>query len=921
MDVTCTSCDVNKFSSTGGTNACFGCPQGRTAPHGSVACSTCPAGTFRVDTPGNKEIYECQPCDVGTFSLAGEVACKFCSSGQYNVEQGQSSCQSCAAGKWNNNKGSKVVLDCNNCMAGKYSTAEGASSSITCIECAPGKTGTVVGATSVDQTCETCVAGRFRPSANDDGSPVDLTSCTLCPRGYHTATTASTLCISCVPGLYQDQTSQELCKNCNVDSFTNSTAAKFCFLCNVGTSTENKKGQSSCLTCNVGSYGKTCSPCLSGEYRGQNDNPSRCLKCAVGQTSTVGSATCQTCDLGKYGDKDGCIECSLGKYQDGRGQTGGCKNCPPDTFNPNPSSTSLSECQPCPSEKTTGTVDGSTKDTACLCRRGDYYQNDQRECIACPNGADCSQRDGILIHQLVPLPGNWRPDALNPTFSACDRCCPHGQCLANVTARNNNATTTFDPDHQCLEGYSGVLCLSCADEYIFRGDTCVACPGGPQFSNALFGLLGFAALIFVVVFVIFARYTKKKKKKKMEKIDVEDTGNRCSGQLKISLTYLQILAAIPGVFPSVPWPQTFIEFTLPLSFVNLDFLTVFAESQCSLAVSFFDAFTLHMMLPAFLVLAVISAYLAAAMCAKTTLNRRKELLSQILILLVLILYPGLATRIFSVFRCQEIPGVEGQLLQADMTIQCYREQHNLFTKISFAFLVLYIFGVPLAIFIVLWRSRKYLHNVDSPHHEIVKSRLGALYLQYEPQYWWFELVIILEKMVMTGAMCVVAQGSALQLVVANIVMLLYMLLVLKTAPFEEDSEDWSSFVGCFALCITTLGGLCLIMDDPLDPTFDSNVMMILLVALNILSMSVQLGIMVLLDCGVWDRLCMRRGKKLDRTSRGRRKSTQILPEETRNIVKSWDVSGANVIAPQPQPPPPIKRSSAVVGTSGKNDEI
>jgi hypothetical protein len=308
-------------------------------------------------------------------------------------------------------------------------------------------------------------------------------------------------------------------------------------------------------------------------------------------------------------------------------------------------------------------------------------------------------------------------------FSACDRCCPHGKCLANATAWANNGTTTFDPDDQCAEGYSGILCLSCADEYISRGNACVACPGGPQFASALFGLLGFAAVVFVVLFVVFARYTKNEKKKKRM---------QCFGQLKISLTYLQILAAVPGVFPSAPWPQPFIEFTLPLSFVNLDFLTVFAESQCSLAVPFFDAFVLHMMLPAVLVLAVVLAYFAASSeCSKTTKNRRKELLSQILIILVLILYPGLATRIFKVFRCQQIPGVEGQFLEADMTVQCYGEQHNLFSQISFAFLALYIFGVPLAIFIVLWRSRKYLHDEESPHHEITEARLGALYLQCE----------------------------------------------------------------------------------------------------------------------------------------------------------------------------------------------
>ena len=159
---------------------------------------------------------------------------------------------------------------------------------------------------------------------------------------------------------------------------------------------------------------------------------------------------------------------------------------------------------------------------------------------------------------------------------------------------------------------------------------------------------------------------------------------------------------------------------------------------------------------------------------------------------------------------------------------------------------------------------------------------------------------------MTGAMCVVAQGSAIQLAVATIVMLLYMLLVLKTAPFEEDSEDWSSFIGCFALCLTSFCGLCLIMDDPLDPAFDSNVMMVILITLNALAMMIQIGIVVLLDGGVWDRCCMKRKQKVDRSHGGRRKSTQIVPQEIKNMVNSWDVSETNVMVP---PPPPKKNST------------
>jgi len=466
--------------------------------------------------------------------------------------------------------------------------------------------------------------------------------------------------------------------------------------------------------------------------------------------------------------------------------------------------------------------------------------------------------------------------------------------------------TTFNPDHQCLEGYSGILCLSCAEEFIFRGGACVSCPGGPQFTNALYGLLGLSALVFVICFVVFVRCTTKKKKKSGEINEIEDTGKRRFGQLKISLTYLQILAAIPGVFPAVPWPQPFIDFTLPLSFVYLDFLVAFSEGQCSMAVPFFDAFTLHMMLPLFLFVAVTLAYFAATGCsqivARTSKDRRKDLAMQMFILLVLILYPGLATRIFTVFRCKQVPGVEGQLLEADMSVQCYGDQHTLFTRISIGFFLLYIFGVPLAIFIVLWRSRKYLHDEDSPHHKITKSRLGALYLQYEPQYWWFELVVILEKMVMTGAMCVVAQGSPVQLAVATVVMLFYMLLVLKTAPFEEDTEDWSSFVSCCALCMTTFGGLCLITDDPSNPSFDPYMMMVVLISMNVLAFTIQIGIVVLLDCGVWDRCCMKRKQKVDRSSRGRRNSTQIVPQDMKNQVKAWGEFSEVTT----RPPPPLQ---------------
>jgi hypothetical protein len=62
---------------------------------------------------------------------------------------------------------------------------------------------------------------------------------------------------------------------------------------------------------------------------------------------------------------------------------------------------------------------------------------------------------------------------------------------------------------------------------------------------------------------------------------------------------------------------------------------------------------------------------------------------------------------------------------------------------------IYIIGVPLFIFVSLFKNRKHLHDETSVRHENVHYTLGGLYEQYEPEFWWFELVVILHKMMMT----------------------------------------------------------------------------------------------------------------------------------------------------------------------------
>ena len=95
------------------------------------------------------------------------------------------------------------------------------------------------------------------------------------------------------------------------------------------------------------------------------------------------------------------------------------------------------------------------------------------------------------------------------------------------------------------------------------------------------------------------------------------------------------------------------------------------------------------------------------------------------------------------------------------------------------------------------------------------------------------------------------------------------LAVLKTAPFEADSEDWTAFVACVALTLTTIGGFALIMDDPTTRTYESYVLAIVLIGINVVCIALEIFIVVVFDCNACRR-CRREGGEGDsKVRRGR----------------------------------------------------
>jgi hypothetical protein len=433
------------------------------------------------------------------------------------------------------------------------------------------------------------------------------------------------------------------------------------------------------------------------------------------------------------------------------------------------------------------------------------------------------------IETIMPLPGHWRTPTIQShrvQFSSCTigfrgaldvtkaraeaRCCPGTTCAAlNASVLNDN------PNALCAPGYGGKLCLTCAPDYykVGKEQNCVQCPGGgPDIGLAFLFVCAFCVLVFFGTFLYLFMMDSLKTTK------AEKKASAVFGQLKILVSFCQIMSALPRVMSGVPFPSGFLAVAVPFKMFNLDFLGMLPISVCRLAVGFHESLIVHVCLLPLLGSAIIAAYALVNVIKKPISAicwaRRRAEIAKMLILATLFLYPGLATRLFTLFNCTSLDDVDGGklFLEVDWSIECGVGKHAAMTVLGVAFMLLYIVGIPLLVLVLLFRNRRALHDASHPQHDHVVFEFGGLTSQYEKRYYWFEVPSMLHKCLMTGALVVIGKNSTVQPLVAVLFQLIFLLVVLKLSPFLSDDDDLSSFVGSLAICLATLGSMVLITE-------------------------------------------------------------------------------------------------------------
>ena len=78
---------------------------------------------------------------------------------------------------------------------------------------------------------------------------------------------------------------------------------------------------------------------------------------------------------------------------------------------------------------------------------------------------------------------------------------------------------------------------------------------------------------------------------------------------------------------------------------------------------------------------------------------------------------------------------------------------------------------------------------------------GFFYKSYERPYYWFEAVDMLRKFLLVAGLAMFEQGSPVQLMLAQLVCLIFLSLVLNTAPYKKDDVDFTNQASLVSMCM------------------------------------------------------------------------------------------------------------------------
>ncbi|GMH94871.1 hypothetical protein TrST_g7752 [Triparma strigata] len=502
-----------------------------------------------------------------------------------------------------------------------------------------------------------------------------------------------------------------------------------------------------CVPCETGSYSTeseqmSCKMCPANYY---TTGTTHCEACPAHKTSSPKSSSCHCKET--FIEVNGECMCEAGSQLDE--QLDVCQPCPMHTYQSEVNVGTCAWCDDLIDGSTTVDI-GSNSTDDCICEK-EFY-NDGSACVACEEGMECDEV-GVTLKKLRLSEGFWRHSANTTDIRECpkEHLCQGGE--------HGDYCPTYN---------DGPYCLTCVEGAGGNWESeCQSCEDSSAATTSFFIVVAVLLVVCGGLFLLFKKYVPPRSARGVQVM------------LKIVLAGSQIITAIPSVF-DIKLPTKFEAFLERINFINLD---IFGQlsAGCLASVTYYDLLFWTCVLPlamgglvlvfAFIKKAQLTAVETATGERHERRHRRlKHFTATILFLLSYVAYPGASMAIFSIFPCDAIGNKS--YLKADYGLKCYTTIYYRWQGFAWIMALVYPLGVPLMYSLLLYKYRRNINpEVESKSMEDQMTKrekdpsikiLSFLWISYKPECWWFEIFECARRLLMTGGLVFIDQGSPLQ---------------------------------------------------------------------------------------------------------------------------------------------------------------
>ena len=497
--------------------------------------------------------------------------------------------------------------------------------------------------------------------------------------------------------------------------------------------------------------------------------------CPPGTTSwrrgLANAFECEACPKGHWCSSGKRISCGVGTYNDVSGAT------------------DQSFCTPCPPASSTS-GEGHTRIEECVCNEQYYAPPGGVTCKRCPVGSNCRQ-PGVSLENLPLLLGYYRTSGASDDLRRCPDFGERSGCVGGVA----------NGEGPCRDWLTGPYCSLCnvsdRSRFYSQDDSaCIPCKGEER---ALLVVLS-VAILAAFVAVLWRRFKPHRRIQRLVWLmhRLMRFSNRVSLHAKCMskqlLSFYQIVTRISDVY-HVPMPDAVKDLLSIFEVLNINIAGLRLPMQCFGLGRFEQQLLFTMIAPCVIAVVIVPGFVIRACCSRSgscLIAVKAGLLSALpwLLILSILVLPMVSSAAFRAFSCEEFQDGRS-FLRADYSIECTTEahdseEHNRAKNLAWLALLCYPGGISALYLGLMLCARRAIVE----HQPTALSRaLGVLVRDYEPMYFWWELMEAWRKLCLVGFAVLVMPGSIVQLTSAFLFAITYLLIVSVVQPYKSILDN------------------------------------------------------------------------------------------------------------------------------------